>query len=41
MQPPAAAGSHLCAVLVAISGKDVSRNGVNKVEKPDEAQTQQ
>lgn len=41
MQPPTAAGSHLCAVPIPISGKDMSRNGVNKVEKPDEAQTQQ
>lgn len=41
MQPDAAEDSHLCAVNVPIDGKDMSRNGVNKVEKPDEAQTQQ
>lgn len=39
MQPPA--GSHLCAVHVSASGKDMSRNGVNQVEKPDEGQTEQ
>lgn len=41
MQPPVAEGSHLCAVLVPVCGKDMSRNGVNKAEKPDEAQNQQ
>lgn len=41
IQPDAAEDSHLCAVHVPINGKDMSRNGVNKVEQPDEAQTQQ
>ena len=41
LQSPVAAGSHLCAVHVPTSGKDMSGNGVNKVEKPDEGQTQQ
>lgn len=41
MQPPPAVCSHLCAVGIPIDGEDMSRNGVNKVEDPDEDQTQQ
>lgn len=32
---------HLCRVHIPVGGKHMSRNGVNKVEQPDEAETQQ
>lgn len=35
-----AASSYLGAVYVPTSGIDMSRNGVNKVETPDEAQNE-
>lgn len=34
-------GTHLCAVDIPIDGEDVSRDGVNKVENPDEAEAHQ
>lgn len=33
--------SHLCSVSAPISGKNMSRNGVNEVTNPDETQAQQ